>query len=228
MKSNKFAAIVGSIEQDIADYYGFTILHRAQDHLVSDELIPEISRLRGKSESFRAAVYFSEGAGELSIGVHFETNIQDCLLAENPKISLSNGNLDAFCVLVEELSHFHLLVNRANADKQLSFLELEWQAEVDKLLFCGIYLERLVGDPHIRPLLKLLFSPNSDESELESHYAQAERFAVKFWLDFIDGHSDRRKCLQQADFRRFMQKNYLESLPEKRRLSDGTPILRVA
>ena len=228
MACAQFAAIISSIEQDIADYYGFAILHRAEDHLVSEDILPEIRRLRGKTESFRAAVYFSETGDEFAIGVHFDPKIRASLLADNPKFSLTNRNLDAFCVLVEELSHFHLLINRASADKQISFLELEWQAEVDKLLFCGIYLERLVGDSHIQPLLKLLFGPGYEEPSLEPHYAMAERFAAKFWLDFIKTGVSKRKCLEEKGFRKFMQKNYLEALGEKKLVSDGAPVLRVA
>jgi hypothetical protein len=228
MACERFAAILSSLEQDIADYYGFALLHRAQDHLVSDELVPEIGRLRGRTDSFRAAVYFSETGGEFAIGVHFDPKIRNTLLADNPKFSLSNTNLDAFCVLVEELSHFHLLINRASADKQISFLELEWQAEIDKLLFCGIYLERLVGDPHIQPLLKLLFSPGCEDPNLAPHYADAGRFAARFWLDAASRGLHKRKCLEEDSFRKFMQRNYLEALPEKRRLSDGASVLRVA
>ena len=228
MSSERFTTLLSRVEQDIADYYDFPILYRAKDHLVADELVPEISRLRGKTESFRAAVYFTESPGEFAIGVHFDSNVKNILLVDDPTVALSNRNLDAFCVLVEELSHFHLLINRANADKQISLLELEWQAEIDKLLFCGLYLERLVGDPHIQPLLRLLFGLEAERSLLDSHYAMAERFAVKFWLDFAKTGLNKRKCLEDISFRKLMQRNYLEPLLEKRLRSNGAPVLRVA
>ena len=42
-------------------------------------------------------------------------------------------DLNSILLMIEEISHFRLLVNRANYNQQVSKLQLEFQAELDKI-----------------------------------------------------------------------------------------------
>lgn len=65
---------------------------------------------------------------DLFVGVSLQTQFVDALGDER----LQTANLDSFCVVVEAVSHFLLVVNRARKDQPATELELELQAEVDK------------------------------------------------------------------------------------------------
>ncbi len=228
MNCPQFSAILSMIERDMADYYGFELAHRAEDHLVDDAEMIDVAACTEVREQPRAGVYFSETDGEFAIGMHFDAKIRDALLAENPLHTLSNRNLDAFCAIVEELSHFHLLINRIRAAKRVSFLELELQAEIDKLLFSGLYLEKFAGDPHIDALMILIFDSAMASAGADQHYAVAERLAARFWLDFVKGSHGKKRSLNDRETRQFLQRNYNEHLSEKRLASDGAPVIRAA
>ena len=124
---------------------------------------------------------------------------------------LSDANLDAFCVLVEEVSHFHLIVNRAEAKLPVTKLELEWQGEVDKLLLCALLLQKQSGDPHVLPLVRRLF----DEALIISdhnrqRYEEATRFAARFWK--ICG---RNSIMLHGALQQFLNEAYRSSWQQK-------------
>jgi hypothetical protein len=209
---SKFAHIVSAVEQDIADFYGFAPQHRAIDHLIPEDLIAPLTQPTADASPDRAAVYFAESEESFEIGIHFDTEIREKLTTEDPAYSLSNANLDAFCVLVEELSHFHMLINRLDSRRQVSLLQLELQAEIDKLLFSGLYLERLCGHPHVAALFHLIFGTASRDSKRRSHYDHAENLAAKFWRDVFRRWGTDGKSLRSHEFRKLMKKNYFATL----------------
>ena len=55
--------------------------------------------------------------------------------------ALRGDNLNAFCTLVEGVSHFVYLFRRASRDQEVTQLELELQAEVDKFAVLGLLLK---------------------------------------------------------------------------------------
>ncbi|MDD9950091.1 MAG: hypothetical protein OXT67_00870 [Zetaproteobacteria bacterium] len=92
--------------------------------------------------------------------------------------------LPAYWVLVEEVSHFFLLCERGLSGQQTTRLELEWQGEVDKLLFSARRLYEQTGDYYFHALFHHLF----EQKYLFAgeHYRTAHLLAARFW----------RSCLQ--------------------------------
>ena len=179
-------AVVERVEADLADFYGFDPLCRAADHLID---LDELRRALGDQVtnlpeySGRAAVFLSSDtkAQELFIGIHFSESISARLNITNPLTRLADENLDQFCVIVEEVSHFHLILNRLSNDQNVSKLELEWQGEIDKLLVAALTLTRQCGDGHILQLARRLY----DQAEIVGFnrelYWQATKRAARFW-----------------------------------------------
>lgn len=180
-------SIIDYVEQRLADFYGFTLLARAREHLVSKTEIHQSfgDTVRALPEfRARAGVFLQEPppGGDLYIGVHYDDEILARLGERNPLDRLDDGNLDAFCVLVEELSHFHLILNRMERNQGVSKLELEWQGEVDKLLVAAVTLEGQAGDLHLSPLARRLFDEARITGEDHELYWQAHRQAARLWF----------------------------------------------
>jgi hypothetical protein len=100
----------------------------------------------------------------------------------DPRAALTDANLDAFCVLVEEISHFHLILNRAQAGLEVTKLELEWQGEVDKLLVSGLFLERQSGQSYLLPLARKLYDLAAVTAVDDQLYEEATKYAARFWF----------------------------------------------
>lgn len=191
---SSLAFVIRSIEDRLSRYYHFSLLAGAESHLVSkEELYNALGQEATKQPEWnsRGGIWMlgdDSNPDHLFIGLHINDDVAGVLSKYNPIIKLSNTNLDAFCVLVEEISHFHLIANRASQNLQVSKIELEWQGEIDKLLISAMLLEEQSGDPHVLQLARCLFDEASITSDHDfKRYEEASRYAAQFWFNF--GHN---------------------------------------
>lgn len=180
--------IIQKVELRLADFYGFHPQSEASQHLVTrDELQASLGDAVARLPEFqgRGGVFLQNGEApnDLFIGIHLDDEIRTTLEQTDPLRRLDDGNLDEFCVLVEEVSHFHLILNRATVDQGVSKLELEWQGEVDKLLVCAMMLKEQQGDLHLEPLARRLYDTATIIAKDVELYWEATRHAARFWRE---------------------------------------------
>ena len=98
----------------------------------------------------------SHEGDDVALGVVFEETVPAQLRHRDPRVRLDRGNLDPFCTLTEEVSHFLYLLFCARSARTITELELELQGEVDKFLTTAFFLslqnEGAVSS-HLRRLL---------------------------------------------------------------------------
>lgn len=120
---------------------------------------------------------------QLEIGLYIEANILTLLKKQNPFQQLTQANLDSFFVAIEGVSHFIYFLSRAQNNQELTQLEMELQAEIDKYLLATFVFEyQHKNQPHF--LLQYLFEnyglPEDLNVEERLRYQEANRFALKF------------------------------------------------
>ena len=187
-KTLRLVEVVTKVEQTLADYYRFDPMITATDHLIYSN--------HTDSPSKRGEVLVAFENNEAFIGINFREDIVNTLEFSDPLNQLNNANIDAFCVVVEEISHAHLIANRASTDLQVSMLELEWQAEIDKLLVCGLILDQQCGRANVVPLARKLYDVSRVQTKNETEealYETASRWAARFWWERLRplSHPDR-------------------------------------
>ena len=175
---------------------------------------------QSKQNPARAAVYLLEQPGknqheeqELFIGVYFHPDLINIVLKQDPLYKLDMYNLDAFCVIIEEISHFHMIVQRASAERHVSKLELEWQGEIDKFLITALILSHKNPHLNLTVLQKHLFE--NVRISNEARYQEANYRAAKFWSSAISQGIGKEIPLTHKNFRIFMQKNLHKSLQDR-------------
>ena len=206
---------INRIEQCIASYYGFACLASVRDYLVTRE---QLRTSLAAAESYPAwhaagAVWLDDrhGEEEMFIAVYFDTQVVQNLIRRDPWQRLTNANLNSFCVLVEEISHFHLLLNKTTRGIALPQLELELQGEIDKVLICAALLYRQTGSCHLPPLLQKIYDePHTTASNL---YVQANDHAATFFYRFLQRTAPVHTCSHSLRF--FLRQNYLRPWQEK-------------
>jgi hypothetical protein len=77
-----------------------------------------------------------DAAGELAIGLYLDDTALENLEHNDPHRGLGEHNFADFCLAVEGVSHFIYVALCAAANRQVTALELELQAEVDKFVSC--------------------------------------------------------------------------------------------
>jgi hypothetical protein len=81
-----------------------------------------------------------EEGDAISIGVVFDDATTRGLSERDPRVRLDSRNLGPFATVTEEVSHFVYVMFCASAERSVTQLELELQAEVDKYLTAVAYL----------------------------------------------------------------------------------------
>lgn len=119
----------------------------------------------------------------VEVGLYFDSEVKSQLqdFEKWPRAEWTKGQVQAFAVASEEISHFNYLAERAIRDQRVSALELEVQGEVDRfvLAFLAERLQRKT--PSFEELFALYFerfhwAPQLDETQ-KSRYEQAHRVA---------------------------------------------------
>jgi len=99
---------------------------------VTDFVIPQEEAGRYPGGGSRTLV--REEGDSISVGVVFDEATARGLRERDPRVRLDGSNLGPFATLTEEVSHFVYLLFCAQAERSVTQLELELQAEVDKYL----------------------------------------------------------------------------------------------
>lgn len=110
----------------------------------------------------REQLFVVEAHGEMNIALYIEEGALANLAANDPARQLGDHNLGDFLLAIEGVSHFIYTVCCARAERPVSQLELELQAEVDKYVTCLLTVapdgglsellrRRLFGDPDYEP-----------------------------------------------------------------------------
>lgn len=175
-----------AIESDLQSFYQLPQSQSIADHLMPLEEMRSYMQQHAQplhTDSLqRAAVLVEASTDEAFVGVGFDKEVVERLAAEPPLSGLRSSNLDIYCVLIEEVSHFTLLMSRMQEGRSVTRLELELQAEIDKVILCAATLERHYGKVFLAPLVRSLFDQskviNQEDAGL---YETANSIAARFW-----------------------------------------------
>jgi hypothetical protein len=135
----------------------------------------------------REQLLVCEGEGEMSLALFIDPSVLTNLAQHDPGHRLGNHNLGDFLLAIEGVSHFIYAIWCAQANRPVTQLELELQAEVDKYVTCLLTTEAAAS--HSEALRHRLFSapdyePDLDHDERDRYRAandNAHRYAA--WLE---------------------------------------------
>jgi len=194
-----FLDTINFIEDHLTDFYGFKKHSTVTNHLISrielESLLGENANSHPEYNS-RAGVWFSQ-EDDFFIGLTFSPSLIESIEKFDPSVSLQQNNLDAFCILIEEISHFHLILNRASTNSVISKLELEAQGEIDKLLISNLLLLSQTGKSHMAALSRVLYDNSQIISEEKNRYELATKFAARFWNQCIEERTEIEEIQRQ-------------------------------
>jgi hypothetical protein len=135
----------------------------------------------------REQLLVCEAAGELELALFIDPRALANLHDHDPARRLGEHNLGDFLLAVEGVSHFVYAIWCARAERPVSHLELELQAEVDKYVTCLLTAEpaaatsaalrhRLFSDVHYEPDLD-----HDEHARYRAANDNAQRYAS--WLE---------------------------------------------
>lgn len=181
--------------------------HRVTDFLTKNPaLIKALGIAPGSAAAGEQVLVSQWGDDCVDLAVYIAPEVLERLGESDPLACLHDENLADFLMALEGVSHFVYLAWNAGRDKQVTRLELELQAEVDKFVLTALVLAVRQGRApdalHHGLFRRCRLDPSLDD-ESRARYRAASRYAETY-------------CTQLLE--RFRRKRDLHSLwPELRR-----------
>ena len=180
------------------------ILHRLQRGLeemyrvdtalsINDFVVDENTRARMRPvRRAREQLLLVQAEDALELALFVEPRALANLAENDPASGLDDGNLGDFLLALEGVSHFVYVAHRARADRALTVLELELQAEVDKYVTCLLLCDRRSDrSQSLRQRLfeQFTYEPDLSENErarYQAANANAHRYSASLERRFVD------------------------------------------
>ena len=183
-----------------------------EDFVVGADLRDELVRERRPREQL---LVLDEGGGEMSLALYICPGALANLHANDPGRRLDDGNLGDFLLAVEGVSHFIYAICCAKADRRVTQLELELQAEVDKYTTCLLQADASASASEV--LRRRLFGDAEYEPDLdadEQHRYRAANDNAQRYAAFLEESVVARRRIPEmlAELRRFYRLPLAEKL----------------
>jgi hypothetical protein len=173
--------VLSALQDLLAGIYDVPLAHDVYDYLVTDPgCVPGAERRPACDEQLLVA---RDGDG-IAIALYLDPQVLSRLAAADPLENLTAGNLADCWTALEGVSHFHYLAFHAGHDHEISRLELETQAEVDKYVATFLLLRRQQPGHFPLELHRILFGQAYVDPQLPpgraALYRRASAYAARF------------------------------------------------
>jgi hypothetical protein len=199
--------------------YDAPVEHRVDDFLVTDR--EQLARVIGPEARHVAdeQVFVVQQDDGVRVGVFIDQAVLERLERCDPWRSLEDDNLHDYCTALEGVSHFHYLMWSLSRRRDVSLLELELQAEVDKYasavaLFTRQRAGRFPEGLHARLFHAVSFLPALDELA-RRRYEEANKHAARYCRSLEQRFLRVRRMrpeLWLAELRRFFRCSHQEKI----------------
>ena len=151
------------------DVHLFVVSDNEREQALNDN-----GRGAGANRKPREQLLVSREGDEVSLGLYLDAHLLANLERHDPGRGLGEHNFGDFCLAVEGVSHFIYVARCAAADRPVTALELELQAEVDKFVSCLLLDEasaRRPADLRARLYEDVRYCDDLDEDERHRYQA---------------------------------------------------------
>ncbi len=196
---------------------GLETLYRVDTGLAVDDFVigAEARDSLAPTRRPREQLLVCEADGEMALALFIDPDVLANLATHDPSRRLGDHNLGDFLLAVEGVSHFIYASWCAQAERPVTQLELELQAEVDKYVSCLLATEtapRQSAALRQRLFADAAYEPDLDDEERERYVAandNAHRYAAYLEETFV---APRRIPEMLAELRRFYRQGLAAKL----------------
>ena len=176
-------ACLNLLQRQLQSIYEVYIPHAVSDFVITDQQF--VSRLtNGDKDHLREKLLVRQEGEDLDLSLYLHTDVIKTIIEQTAADQLEPEHFENLCLAIEGISHFLYLTWRALQQHNVSLLELELQAEVDKYILILFFLKRLNKYGLVNQLWKILFEnvrfdDTLDEMEL-FRYREANDHAARY------------------------------------------------
>ena len=159
------------VQRGLEELYRVDTGTNVEDFMIDGDARDAVNPVRRPREQLLVC----EQDGEMSLALFIDPHALANLASHDPARRLDGRNLGDFLLAIEGVSHFIYAICCARAERPVTQLELELQAEVDKYVTC-----LLVTEPDVRVSTRLrqrLFGDADYDTDLDADEADRYRAA---------------------------------------------------
>ncbi len=176
--------MISALQQRLNDLYQAAAGYDVRDFLITDPTLAKYIGQGAMLTNTRETLLVAEDDEGLAVSLFLDGEMLDRLEESNPLDRLRAAHLDDFWQVLEGISHFNCVVWRAAQDREVSLLELELQAEIDKfvstvLLAVDQGRNDLLASLHSWLFDEVSFHEGLDAEQLD-RYRAANDYASRF------------------------------------------------
>jgi hypothetical protein len=202
--------LVRQLQDLLAELYDAPSPHDVARYKITDSRQASAQQGRGQPPATDEQLLVSESVDGVELSLYVDAAVLERLREQCPLQELSDRNLADFCTALEGVSHFHYYVWNADRARDVSLLDLELQAEVDKYAAALRLILAQRGGRFPRELFRRLFDsaaflPGLPADERQ-RYGEAHRFAARFCRRLEERFLCQRRARPEAlinELRRF-------------------------
>ena len=203
--------LLKKIQQQFETIYQLPQYLSIEDFLINQETLERLKEQQCSLPTIlnRKGLMLLLSEGEaLSLAIYLHDQVIHNLHKHDPFLGLNENNIHDFCIMAEEVSHFLYTTWRARKSIQMTKLELELQAEVDKFVICTFYRSNHRACINNLSLKELLFETFSLEKDLpiesQQRYSTASKLALHY-CHFLESRFIKKGLFPQmmGEIRRF-------------------------
>jgi hypothetical protein len=211
--------ILARMQSLLARLYDAPVAHDVEDYLVTDRArLHALIGPEADTASDEQVIVVDEG-NEVRVGLFLDQQVIDRLDRNDPTTCLDDANLADYCTALEGVSHFHYLAWSVARAREVSLLELELQADVDKYASALTLMTQqrggsFPGSLHERLFHRVSYLPQLGE-ESRNRYEEANRHAARFCRSLEEKFLRRRRSRPEAwigELRRFFRCGHQEKV----------------
>ncbi len=120
---------LNTLQSELEGLYELSVAHQVTDFLTSVQPRADAARVQPAEQ-----LLLREDEDGLGLALYLSPGLLEDLARNDPLDRLGRSNLNSFCQALEGVSHFLYVAWRAGYDREMTRLEMELQAEVDKYM----------------------------------------------------------------------------------------------
>lgn len=176
--------MLSQLQSHLTSIYRVDPGYDVKDFLITDPIIAGILGKGSLIPETEESVLMQEDEDGLALAVFLDDAMLARLEDSNPLQELQVDQLADLWTVLEGISHFNYIAWRARKNRQVSLLELELQAEVDKFVSTFILaLDQEDGELAVKLhgwlFDNVRFNPNLNDDQRE-RYSTANNYAARF------------------------------------------------
>lgn len=176
--------LLTALQEHLSGLYETPVEHRVMDFLVTDARIARALEPAQPMHSNSERLLLRQSDEGLDVTLYIDDQVLSALASRDPYTKLDRRNLNDFLIALEGVSHFHYLIWNAVHARQVTQLEMELQAEVDKFVTATMLFQAQgavsdSGDFHDSLFTDIVFHADADESNSQ-RYREANHYAGKY------------------------------------------------